>query len=636
MPVLLLRRRRPRSRETIRLAAFAGIVLALLAVLLSSYVFSMTASPSPNHAGGSHRAGGLAGSGRIDHVIFIVKENHSFDNYFGAFPGADGGRAGQTSTGEFLPLSEAPDQVIPDIEHSAAAAYLAYDGGRMDRFDRGNGAVTLGVDNAYTQMTARDIPNYWAYARRFTLDDHFFSTVMGPTFPNHLMMVAAQAGNSTSNVANAGGLRKGGPWGCDSAPGAYVTTLSGHGVPGTAFPCFDFATLADRLNSHHIDWRYYAPQLGQPGYIWSTFDAIRHIRYGSQWDTNVRPWRQFETDVAHGRLAAVTWLVTDTSHSEHPPASTCLGENTTVSEINAVMRSRFWTSTAIVVTWDDYGGFYDHVAPPQRDRLGLGPRVPTLVISPYARRGAVDHTAYDFTSLLRFAEQRFALDPLTTRDAQGPAMAASFDFSAAPSSPLVLRPSTCPLVLGVNINGNETGDRRANTVSLAGESTIVAIARGRPDLALTLRLAGHRTVVRASASTRVLGRGGRPLSLDALQVGDTVLYRDRAPQTVQDESAAGVTLDGRIVGTHPLDGAIVVDVRTSPRRALPQNAGARARLTVAVGGSTAIVGDNGRSIGSLDLRQGQWVYATGVLNVRTRTVSATTTIAIHHPDAFGG
>jgi len=636
MPVLLLRRRRPRSRETIRLAAFAGIVLALLAVLLSSYVFSMTASPSPNHAGGSHRAGGLAGSGRIDHVIFIVKENHSFDNYFGAFPGADGGRAGQTSTGEFLPLSEAPDQVIPDIEHSAAAAYLAYDGGRMDRFDRGNGAVTLGVDNAYTQMTARDIPNYWAYARRFTLDDHFFSTVMGPTFPNHLMMVAAQAGNSTSNVANAGGLRKGGPWGCDSAPGAYVTTLSGHGVPGTAFPCFDFATLADRLNSHHIDWRYYAPQLGQPGYIWSTFDAIRHIRYGSQWDTNVRPWRQFETDVAHGRLAAVTWLVTDTSHSEHPPASTCLGENTTVSEINAVMRSRFWTSTAIVVTWDDYGGFYDHVAPPQRDRLGLGPRVPTLVISPYARRGAVDHTAYDFTSLLRFAEQRFGLRSLTTRDAQGPAMAASFDFSAAPSSPLVLRPSTCPLVLGVNINGNETGDRRANTVSLAGESTIVAIARGTPDLALTLRLAGHRTVVRASASTRVLGRGGRPLSLDALQVGDTVLYRDRAPQTVQDESAAGVTLDGRIVGTHPLDGAIVVDVRTSPRRALPQNAGARARLTVAVGGSTAIVGDNGRSIGSLDLRQGQWVYATGVLNVRTRTVSATTSIAIHHPDAFVG
>jgi len=636
VPTSLMLRRRPTSRETLRLLAFAGIVLALLAILLSSYVSSITASPSPKGAGGSHRAGALAGSGRIDHIIFIVKENHSFDNYFGAFPGADGVRAGQTSTGEFLPLSEAPDQVVPDIEHSAAAAYVAYDGGRMDRFDRGNGAVTLGVDNAYTQMMERDIPNYWAYARHYTLDDHFFSTVMGPTFPNHLMMIAAQAGNSDSNPANAGGLHKGGPWGCDSAPGAYVTTVSAHGVPGTAFPCFDFATLADRLNSHHIDWRYYAPQLGQPGYIWSTFDAIRHVRYGSQWNTNVLPWRQFESDVAHGRLAAVTWLVTDTSHSEHPPASTCLGENTTVSEVNAVMRSRFWNSTAIVVTWDDYGGFYDHVAPPQRDRLGLGPRVPTLVISPYARRGAVDHTAYDFTSLLRFVEQRFGLVPLTTRDARGPAMAGSFDFSAAPARPLLLRPSPCPLVLGVNINGNETGDRRTNTVSLTGESTIAAITGNAPDLTLALRLAGRRTVVRVSRSTRVLGRGGRPLSPDALQVGDTVLYQERAPQTVQDESAAAVTLDGRIIGTHPLDGAIVVNVRTSSRRTRSQNVGARARLTVAVGGSTAIVGDNGRSIGSLDLRQGQWVYATGVLNVRTRTVSATTTIAIHHPDALGG
>jgi phospholipase C len=320
---------------------------------------------------------GPSGLSKIDHFVFIVKENHSFDNYFGRYPGADGATSGRLSSGQTVPLAETPDQVYPDIAHGASDAATAVDGDRMDQFNQLPGALTLGVDHAYTSMYQSDIQDYWDYASHFTLDDHFFSTVLGPTFPNHLATIAAQSGGVISNPQHSQDH-----WGCDAPAGTFVETRSAAGKTGTAFPCFDFTTLADRLNAADIGWRYYAPQAGQQGYIFSVFDSIRHIRYSAQWPTNIVPWAQFESDVARGSLAPVTWLVTDTAESEHPPASSCLGQDTTVSEINAVMRSPLWKSTAIFVTWDDFGGFYDHVGPPKVNAWGLGPRVPTLVNSP--------------------------------------------------------------------------------------------------------------------------------------------------------------------------------------------------------------------------------------------------------------
>src|SRR5437764_8552678 len=344
----------------------AGVVGAALiaGVFLISHALA-TPSTTGRVPAGRAMARGLD---KIDHIVFIIKENHSFDNYFGRFPGADGAATGRTSTGAVVPLAEAPDQVSPDISHSPGAADLAYDNGRMDNFDRIAGARTVGVDHSYVQMWPRDIPDYWAYARHFVLDDHFFSTIMGPSFPNHLVTIAAQSGDVISNPSAPGGR-----WGCDSPATSYVTTVSSDGYVGTTFPCFDFATLADRLDARHIAWRYYAPPRGHAGYIFSTFDAIRHIRFGPEWATNVVPWTHFASDVARGHLAAVTWLVTDAAESEHPPASTCLGENTTASEINRLMRSRLWKDTAIFITWDDSAGFYDHVAPPCRDRQRLRP-----------------------------------------------------------------------------------------------------------------------------------------------------------------------------------------------------------------------------------------------------------------------
>jgi hypothetical protein len=172
-------------------------------------------------------------------------------------------------------------------------------------------------------------------------------------------------------------------------------------------------------------------------------DAVNHIRNSSVWGTNVVPDTQFVTDAQNGNLPAMSWLVTGKA-SEHPVYSTCYGENWTVQQINAIMQGPDWNSTAIFLTWDDFGGFYDHVAPPGVDQFGLGIRVPMLIISPYAKTGYISHTQYEFASVLKFVEERFGLPPLTARDAAANDMLDSFDFTQQPRSPLLLQTRSCP------------------------------------------------------------------------------------------------------------------------------------------------------------------------------------------------
>jgi len=201
-----------------RVISALGVVAISLLGLALLPVDRPTAAVSPRPAVAS--SGALpAGFQKIKHIVFIIKENRSFDHYFGLFPGADGASRGRTSTGEIVPLRPAPDQILPDPSHAAEAAYLAYDHGRMDRFDLVPGAVALGVDNAYTAMRPQDIPDYWAYARQFTLDDHFFSTIMGPSLPNHLVFVAGQSGGITNNpiFVNSPSYNDT-SWGCDAPP----------------------------------------------------------------------------------------------------------------------------------------------------------------------------------------------------------------------------------------------------------------------------------------------------------------------------------------------------------------------------------------------------------------------------------
>ncbi len=213
------------------------------------------------------------------------------------------------------------------------------------------------------------------------------------------------------------------------------------------FPCVDIPTLPDELNTAGRTWRYYTAISTQYGYIWSVLDAINHIRYGDQWSTNVRPVNNFVSDVQR-HLADVTWITPPGDDSDHPgpKLNLCVGEGWSVEIINAIMNSPFWNSTVIFLTWDDFGGFYDHVPPPTVDYFGLGIRVPLLVISPYVKAGTVQHGLSGATSLLRFAETVFNLPPLTHRDKRANNLMDMFNFNQKPLAPLILAPRKCPKV----------------------------------------------------------------------------------------------------------------------------------------------------------------------------------------------
>ena len=289
----------------------------------------------------------------------------------------------------------------------------------------------------YTRYSEDQIPNYWALARRYVLADKFFTSVHGPSFPNHLFTIAAQSGGAIDNPT-------GRVWGCDASEGTTVPIIGSDGKHRMAAPCFDFTTVADSLNSAGLDWRYYGAPRGARGYQWAPFDAIRHIRRGPQWNTNVLPDDQFVSDVAQNHLAAMTWITTERGHSEHPmEGGTCAGENSTVAFVNAIMNSPAWNSTVIFISWDDFGGYYDHVPPPQLDAFGLGPRAPLLIVSPFVKAGFIEHQHLEFASVVKFVEEIFGLPFLTSRDANSNDLFDAFDFTSAPLAPAPLPMRDC-------------------------------------------------------------------------------------------------------------------------------------------------------------------------------------------------
>jgi phospholipase C len=413
------------------------IALALLLGVLAGH-FALS-----HPVGGSSTSETCVSTGGcpIKHVVFLIKENHTFDNLFALFPGAAGVSHAYAGA-KRIPLTSAPDHVPYDIAHSGDAASFAMNGGRMNRFYRLGRAIQGGHDYADTTYSPATIPNYWTYARTYTLLDHFFSTIKGPSFPNHLVTIAEQSGGALDNPGGVNLPRRKRSWGCDSPANSYVhvETIDHTVVP--ARPCFDFTTLTDEADRAHVSWRYYASGPGTYGYVWAALDAIRHVRFGHDWARADIPSKRFGKDIARGKLAAITWLTPDLPQSDHPPASMCAGENWTVHQINAIMKSPFWSSTAIVLTWDDFGGFYDHLAPPAVNDLMYGPRVPTLVISPYARSHTVDHTVYDFGSVLHFIEDIFRLPHLTTQ--RRASLVTAFDFHQRPLRAKLLTERKCP------------------------------------------------------------------------------------------------------------------------------------------------------------------------------------------------
>ena len=271
-----------------------------------------------------------------------------------------------------------------------------------------------------------------------------FSSEAGPSYPNHTYMIAAAANRIIGVPPKEG---KSDSWGCDSDIRIAVPQIDSDGNITQITPCYDILTLADRLDAYQISWKYYGPIYGELGYRWVIYDTIDHIRNGPDWPVHVVDQLTFPQDAVGDDFPTVSWIVAPYRESEHPfsPDSTCVGENWSVRMINSVMQGPNWASTAIVLVWDDFGGFYDHVAPPQIDQFGLGPRVPLLIISPYVKAGKVVHTEYEFSSVLALIEHLFGLPSLGGRDTDANDMLDAFDFTQAPLSPLVLSERNCPV-----------------------------------------------------------------------------------------------------------------------------------------------------------------------------------------------
>jgi len=386
----------------------------------------------------------------IKHVVFVIKENRTFDTMFGRFPGANGVTVGDDQ-GHERPLTRGLDKLPEDINHCYPCALQAWDHGKMDKFATISDAA---AKYAYTQYRPGQIPNLWRWAKDFVVGDNFFASAQGPSFPNHLYSIAATSGGTHENPMQdngtlmtrhrSTGLYK--AWGCDSIQGAYVRVVDSEGVTEKVPPCFDFQTEGDLLSNAGIPWAYYSATQYQNGYLWSAYDAVRHVRANEAvWQKHIFPVDGFVRDAREARLPPVTWVTPRFPLSDHPEYSMCWGENWTTRIVNAVMRSPEWKSTAIFITWDDYGGFYDHVPPPQVDGFGFGIRVPLLVISPYARQGYVDHTLGEFSTVLRFIEDNWGLTQLTHRDRDATNLSEAFDFARRPRppDPLPLRAPDC-------------------------------------------------------------------------------------------------------------------------------------------------------------------------------------------------
>lgn len=387
----------------------------------------------------------------IKHIVFIIKENHTFDAYFGRFPGVNGASTGNVKVNgvvQTIPLGPFQNSGLPDYLHDFTSAHTDYDNGAMDQFNIGH--CSTAPYTCYQAATANSIPNYWAYASNYVINDNAFSDVEGASFPNHMFTVAGASGPDDGQSAITNPIPANlNAWGCDSPPGSTTTLLNGT----TRFPCFtNVPTLADEMNAAipSVSWKYYAPQVAEPGYSWNALDAFSPIRNSSYWTANDVPWANFVTDAQTGNLPAFSWLVAPIPFSEHLPNPACDGENWTVQQINAVMSGPDWSSTVIILTWDDFGGFYDHVPPSVADGLGYGFRVPLIVISPFAyatdnsSNRHVSHVQMGLSSVLRLGEEVFGLPSLQKRDATSGDLMSALDVSQVHNPATLLPQRTCP------------------------------------------------------------------------------------------------------------------------------------------------------------------------------------------------
>jgi len=374
----------------------------------------------------------------IKRVIYLMLENRSFNNLFGKFPGVTGSTVG-VDLGKERPLIRCPDWLPGDIPHDRSAGLTHINGGKMDGFATG----TYGPIYAYTIFDEDQIPNYWTWAREYALSDNFFASANGPSYPNHFYFIAGTSGGVIDNPENIktreledGSRFK--SWGCDAVgEDVFVLVNDGRGNLTKHDTCFRFPTVGEQLSEIGVDWTYYSPVPGQVGYFWNAYNGIENVFHTDLWHEHMRPIDGIVRDIERGNLPAVTWAVPQFQLSDHPPFSTGHAHNWVTEIVNALMRSDMWEHTALFITWDEWGGFYDPVVPPALDDVGLGVRVPMLTISPYTQRGVIDDEVGEFSSPLKFIADNWGLPYLTPRIEDTHNFEHVFDFRKKPREPVL-------------------------------------------------------------------------------------------------------------------------------------------------------------------------------------------------------
>jgi len=380
-----------------------------------------------------------AGQGRpatpIEHFFFLMQENHTFDNYFGTRPGVDG-----IPPGTCMPVKR--DRTTPcvrpfhlgelgslDLDHTAQAFATQYHDGKMDGFVEG--VSTQGKDGrlAMAYYDDRDLPYYWNLADEYVLFDRLFSSANSGSIRNHMFRVTG-------------------------GPGA---TGAAESIPPGGWG--DIPTIFDRLEAAGVSWKFYVENY-DPTINFRTRAAAKDVDRGAQaiWVpllsyaryvdnpklfSKIVDLDQYYEDAAHGDLPAVAFIA-PAGDSEHPPGNVRAGQTLIRSLLTQLQRSPAWASSAFFWSYDDWGGWYDHVKPPQVDAYGYGFRVPALLVSPYARRGYVDHTTLDFTSALKFIETNWRVPALAERDRRANTFLGAFDFTRPPRAPTLLGTERTP------------------------------------------------------------------------------------------------------------------------------------------------------------------------------------------------
>jgi phospholipase C len=435
-------------RRLVKSAGQLGLAIVGISLLFSACNPGPTSEPisSPVPTSNPTASSNAVGLDKIEHFVFIMQENRSFDHYFGTYPGADGipqdvafiDPKDGTTVAPFYDTEDVNRGGPHDWDNSAADI----DKGKMDGFlaqsytainpngEYFNPAVAEGK-NPKDVMGYHDyhqIPNYWNYARLYVLQDAMFESVTSYSLPAHLYMLAAQSGGYVNGAAQPRPLT------------------------------YDFPEITELLAGGKIDWKYYVTsgtlpdtedahvvgvqsqeeQRADEYTLWNPLPAFPAVQNNPSQRSRLQGTSQFYIDAARGSLPQVSWVIPSGSVSEHPPGSVSEGMAYVTGLVNSIMLGPEWNTTAIFISWDDWGGFYDHAVPPQIDEFGLGIRVPGLVISPYAKQNYIDHNVYSFESWLRIIEVRFGVHPLTVRDTNARDMLDAFDFDQSPRPPVIL------------------------------------------------------------------------------------------------------------------------------------------------------------------------------------------------------